>query len=143
MALSHTLGTSFVLMNPDESTVTYARQSVGNLRTVYAETNSTLASPETLVISHTSGKNQGITVDRHLIQLSSMLEDEISGVEIPIVLNLTIAMPRIAGEDPATHSKRLVMRLMSLLYGTAADADLEAANVFAGGTLASVVNNFS
>lgn len=142
MALSQLLGTSLVLMNDDESTVTYARQSVGPLTTVYGLAGSNLILPQYLAIRHSANTQKGVTVDRHNISIVETTVDSVSGVVLPITVNFTVATPRLDGATEA-KVKDLATRLISLLYGTASDADLEAANIFAGGNFASILNNFS
>lgn len=142
MALSQTLGSSLVVMNDDESTVTYNRQSVGALTTVYGLAGSNLILPQYLSIRHSASVQKGVTIDRHNINVVQTEVDSVSGVVLPITINFTVATPRVDGATEA-KVKDLAARLISLLYGTASDVDLESASFWAGGNFASILNNFS
>lgn len=142
MALPHTLGTSFVLMNKDESTVTYQRQSTGPNQTVYGVLTADITEPQTLVIRHSTSTQSGVPLDRHNISFTSVYEDSVSGAKLPLTLNITLGVPRI--EDIGDNVvKDHVMRAISLLYGTVSDADLEGANVFTGDVLVALLRGFS
>lgn len=79
-----------------------------------------LLTPELLTIRHTVAKGgQGnpseATVDRHLIQISSVARDAETAKEYTAIVNLTLAVPRTSVFDTAA-----VTRLYTLVQNTVA-----------------------